>query len=125
MEKKIALDVDVNEINDTISVMFGEMIGGLFEYLDQLPNKKINFENLIDESYNKGNKVMRSMLPMLKAPKSDVIGYVKEIYLKRNGYGDYIDIYAITNNTYNEEMDVNEQSFNWVLNLCEFIQTYC
>ncbi|MDE5888958.1 MAG: hypothetical protein K2H20_02955, partial [Bacilli bacterium] len=123
MEKKIALGVNVNEINDTMSMMFSEMIGELIEYLDQLPNKKLNFEKVIDEAITKNNEVMKSMLPMLKAPKSGVIGYVKEIYLAKAMYDEYTEIYAKTNNTYDEEMDVNEQSFYWVLDLCEFIQT--
>ena len=117
--KKPILDVDVDDINDTVSSMFGEMIGGLTEYLEKCPNQTLDIEPLIEKSLN--NVTMRAMFPMIQ---DGCPSYVSKLYLKENKYGDW-DVYAKKCNDYRNEYDVNEESFQWLLNLCEFIQAYC
>lgn len=41
METK--LDVNVDEINESLSMMFGDMSGGIVEMLENLPNNELSF----------------------------------------------------------------------------------
>ena len=41
METK--LDVNVEEINESLSMMFRDMIGGIIEMIENLPNNELSF----------------------------------------------------------------------------------
>ena len=117
--KKPILDVDVDVINDTISSMFSEMMGSLTEYLEKCPNQTLDFEPLLEKALN--NATMKAMFPMIQ---DGCPSYVSKLYIKESESG-YEDIYAKKINDYRNEYDVNGESFQWVLNLCEFIKLYC
>lgn len=113
----IKLDVNVDNINETLSEMFGEMIGGIIEMLDKLPNNTLDFSQQIYKALNTKGEVMKSMLPVING------SYIEKIYLKPDCFGEMVEPYAKTTN--GKEYYINEESFYRVLNLCEFIQTYC
>ena len=115
METK--LDVDVNVINESLSMMFADMTGGLVEMLENLPNNELSFNDVIYKALNGESKVMKAMLPVMNG------SYIEKIYLKEDSMGYLCEPYAKAMN--GEEYNINEESFYWVLNLCEFIQTYC
>ncbi len=114
METK--LDVNVEEINESLSMMFRDMIGGIIEMIENLPNNELSFNDLIYEALNTKREVMKSMFPVVNG------SYIEKIYLKENSLG-CLEPYAKAMN--GKEYYINEESFFWVLNLCEFIQTYC
>ena len=115
METK--LDVNVEEINESLSMMSRDMIGGIIEMIENLPNNELSFNDLIYEALNTKREVMKSMFPVLNG------SYIKKIYLKEDSLGCLCEPYAKAMN--GKEYCINEESFFWVLNLCEFIQTYC
>lgn len=115
METK--LDVNVDEINESLSMFFGDMSGGIVEMLENLPNNELSFNDLIYKALNTKGQVMKSMLPVVNG------SYIEKIYLKEDSLGYLCEPYAKAMN--GEEYYINEESFYWVLNLCEFIQTYC
>lgn len=115
METK--LDVDVNVINESLSMMFADMTGSLVEMLEKLPNNELSFNDVIYKALNGENEVMKAMLPVMNG------SYIEKIYLKEDSLGYLCEPYAKAMN--GEEYYIGEESFYWVLNLCEFIQTYC
>ena len=115
METK--LDVNVEEINESLSMMFGDMIGGIIEMIENLPNNELSFNDLIYKALNTKGQVIKSMLPVVNG------SYIEKIYLKEGDFGELTEPYAKAMN--GKEYYINEESFYWVLNLCEFIQTYC
>lgn len=115
METK--LDVNVDEINESLSMIFSDMSGGVVEMLENLPNNELSFNDLIYKALNTKDQVMKSMLPVVNC------SYIEKIYLKEGSLGYLCEPYAKAMN--GEEYYINEESFYWVLNLCEFIQTYC
>ena len=79
MEKKNSLDLNVNEIYNTLDNLQSEMMGSLIVYLDQLPNKRLDFSHQIVKSCY--NATVRELFPIIKDAKPS---YVSEIYLKKD-----------------------------------------
>ena len=115
MENK--LDVNVNEIHESISMMFENMVGGIIEMLGKLPKNELVFSDVIYKALNTSGVVSRYMLPVKNG------SYIEKIYLKENEKNELVVPYAKAMN--GEEYYINDESFYWMLNLCEFIQTYC
>ena len=59
METK--LDVNVEEINESLSMMFSDMIGGIIEMIENLPNNELSFNDLIYKALNTKGQVMKSV----------------------------------------------------------------